>query len=158
MATTPGYGTEQVHLGLASSALSKTMGKPSLRRKSGVLREYWVYPDQHFEAIVSLRSNRLLSLFFHQGSTLAGAEFFGQREADIRQQFGKPYKEGGGVTFTDGDYLGRWLSYSSGIAFFFDQAGTVKTVCISAKSKAVRSKLVVSHGQSHLQKAALVLH
>jgi hypothetical protein len=140
MMTLPGYGTENIHLGQVSSVLLDSMGNPSRLSQSSDLREYWVYPEKHFEAIVSRRSNKLLSLFFHKGSAVAGGEFFGQSEDRIRRTFGEPNKQGGGLTFADGDYLGRWLSYDSGIGFHFDKSGQVITIAIFAPKRKVRAK------------------
>lgn len=148
MNTSPGYGTQWVHLGQDSSELVKRLGKPSKRRKSSNLREYWIYTEPHFEAIVSRKSRRLLSLFFHKGSPLAGEEFFGESEDAIRELFGDPQKMGGGITFEDGEFLGRWLGYGTGITFFFDPAGKVNTVGISARKRVAASKIVAKQRNS----------
>jgi hypothetical protein len=157
MTTTPGYGTAELHLGQASPELQKQIGQPHHRRKSGAFREYWVYPDQRFEAIVSRRSNRLLSLFFHRGSTLAAVEFFGKTEKQILNIFGEPWKVGGDMEFADGDHIRRWLAYRSGIGFFFDKEGIVETVSISARSRQPDTKPVSRVTMQHTRRIAALV-
>jgi hypothetical protein len=154
----PGYGSEQIHLGQSAKELSKFLGKPAHRRKASTLREYWVYPALHMEAIVSRRSGRILSLFFHRGSTLGATDAFKQSEDELRRQYGEPYKQGGGLTFADGGHLGRWIAYRSGIAFFFAKDGTVKTVCISARSTARVAKPAARHGVALSQRIAALVN
>ena len=148
MRTSPGYGTQEVHLGQASSDLVKRLGRPSKRKAVSALREYWIYPELHFEAIVSRRTGNLLSLFFHKGSRLAGDDFFGLSEATLRKGHGDPQKSGGGVRFADGDFLGRWLAYKTGITFFLDEAGKVTTVAISARKRVAPRVSVARHSGS----------
>ena len=147
--TSPGYGTRQLHLGQASSEVVKVLGKPSQQKVTSDLREYWVYPELNFEAIVSRRTGRLLSLFFHDGSSLAGGEFFGRSVRDIHGLFGEAHKSGGGTTFSDGECIDRWIAYETGISFFFNRAGRVKTVCVSAPKRTRKRLSVVRHSESH---------
>lgn len=158
MKTSPGYGTLHVHLGQTSSDLVKSFGKPSRRQISSALREYWVYPELHFEAIVSRRSENLLSLFFHKGSTLGGAEFFGKSEDSIRELLGEPQKSGGGKTCDDGDFWGRWLAYETGITFFLGRAGKVKMVSVSAPKRVSPRASVVRHAAGVSTRVAAFRH
>jgi hypothetical protein len=148
MTLVPGYGIEDIHLGQTSAELQARLGAPSKRSKSSDLREYWVYSELKFEAIVSRKTARLLSLFFHRGCALAGAELLGHSEEEIVQRFDVPQRVVDGFSLADGEYFDRYTSYDSGISFFFDEAGKVKTVCVTARKRTARASAVASHRRS----------
>ena len=145
-----GYGTKELHLGQTSLELQGFLGTPARRTRASSLREYWLYPDQGLEAIVSRKSGKLLSLFFGGGGRLAGEEWFGRSEQEIRQQLGEPAREAGGFRLGKNDYFDRYLSYNTGIAFFLGQDHLVRKICITAakrerKRKAVQHLIAANH-------------
>jgi hypothetical protein len=146
MTIVPGYGTDAIHLGQTSSVLRSVLGPPTRRRKSGSLREYWVYSDLNFEAIVSQKTGRLLSLFFHLGSPLAGGRLLGLTEEAVYRKFTAPSRRVKGFPLTDDQYLDSYLAYDAGISFFIGKSGKVKTVVVSSpKRKYVASKQKPKH-------------
>jgi hypothetical protein len=141
MTVKPGFGFEHLHLRGYSDLLIQRFGPPKKRRESGSLREYWMYPDQHFDCIVSKKTGLILSLFLHAGNPLGAAELFGASEDRILQLYRSPSKEGGGQTLMTGDFVGRWLTYDEGIGFDFGPDSKLRTVSIFAPKQKVKAKL-----------------
>jgi hypothetical protein len=141
----PGFGIEVLHLRQSADRLSADFGKPGRRQRAGSIREYWFYPEKHFECLVSRRSGNVLSLFFHSGNPFIEADLFRSDEDSIRRRFSKPDIEGGGFTTLGGDYVGRWLTYDSGIGFDFDVEGKLRTVSVFAPKRKPLPKAAASH-------------
>jgi hypothetical protein len=118
-----------------------------------------MYPELGFECIVSRRTGRVLSIFFHKAIALAGKDIFGASEDRVRALYSSPSREGGGFRVGDDKFFGRWFSYGSGIGFHFDEAGRVETISVfAAKRKrkprvATSDRRVQSRGIAALQRA-----
>ncbi|HEX9201955.1 MAG TPA: hypothetical protein VF865_20535 [Acidobacteriaceae bacterium] len=159
MTIVPGRGTERLHLGQTSSDLRSAFGPPGRRRKDGSFREYWVYPDLGFECIVSRRTGRILSIFFHRAASFDGSDLFGASEERIRTLYSPPSFKGGGFRVGEDKFFGRWYSYESGIGFHFDESGHVKTISVFVpkrrrKAQTTRSdRRVDSRGIAALRRA-----
>jgi hypothetical protein len=158
MTLTPGYGTETFHLRESADRLRQLFGPPSERRKTGSFREYWLYPNDHLDCIVSKKSGMVLSLFLHRGNPLIGLDEFDVTEANLRKIYGLPAQEGGGFRISTGDYVNRWLNYDRGIGFDFDAENRLQTISIFApKQKATARRVqkpAASHGQVHTRRIA----
>lgn len=138
MTIVPGYGTDQLHLRQSSSDLRARFGLPTERRTSGKLREYWLYPQKGFECIVSRRTGHILSIFFSERfsriASVEGTHPFGASEGAVIAMLGAPSDQGGGFKLSTGEFIGKWLSFDSGIGFHFDHSGRVRTLSVfSAK-------------------------
>jgi hypothetical protein len=147
MTITPGYGTEQLHLRQESSDLLKRFGHPAKRRKSDGFREYWLYPKDGFECIVSTRSGLVLSVFLKASSHAGDDESepaFGANEEAVLQAYSKPALEGGGFKTSTGTFVGRWFSYDSGIGFHFDDSGRVETIAVFAAKRRRKPRVATS--------------
>ena len=145
----PGYGTEKLHLGQSVDVLEKQLGPPESRSSEGSFREYWLYPSVALEGIVSRRSGRILSLFFRKQTSFVDKGLFGLNEAEVRESYSEPSHVGGGFQSKFVGYIGRWMTYDSGIGFYFDEAGLVETISVFArKRKAVVSSKRKSKGKS----------
>lgn len=140
MTVAPGYGNQLLNLRQTSAELREHFGPPRKRRKTGSFREYWFYPDQHFDCIVSMRSGRVLSFFLHPGTRLVEPEVFETGEDLVRRTYSSPKVEGGGKTLLTGNYLGRWYSYDEGIGFDFDKEGKLQTISVFASKQKARPK------------------
>jgi len=159
MTIVPGRGIERLHLGQSASDLRSVFGPPKRRVKAGAFREYWLYPEAGFECIVSRRTGRILSIFFHRADSRDGNDLFGASEDRVRALYSSPSMEGGGFRVGDDKFVGRWYSYESGIGFHFDESGHVKTISVFApkrrrKAQAARSdRRVDSRGIAALRRA-----
>ncbi len=160
MTLTPGYGTDHLHLRESSDRIKHLFGEPAKRRKTGSFREYWLYPDHHFDCIVSRTSGAVLSLLLYSGKRITGDEEFALTEARVREMYGPPVQEGGGFRLATGDYVNRWLTYDMGIGFDFNAANRLQTISIFAPKKKPATKragkLTASHG-AHTQQIAALL-
>lgn len=138
MTTKPGFGVEDVHLRQDASLLVERLGRPTKRHTSTPLREYWLYPDQGVECIVSTKTSRVLSIFLKAGIVTTSPrqpDLLGLSQQEIISRFGQPDLEGGDLTLNTGDYVGRWFSYVTGIGFHFDRQGYVETVSVFAAKR-----------------------
>jgi hypothetical protein len=149
-----GYGSDRVHLRQSSQDLVKLLGAPEKRRNSGALRQYWLYPAEHFECIVSRRSGRVLSLFFHAGNPFGESDIFAATEEKVRRMYPSKPLEGGGFRLSTGDFVGRWLSFDEGIGFHFDEKGKLRTVSVFARKHRADVKAVASCGDGHSRQIA----
>jgi hypothetical protein len=149
MTVRPGYGIEALHLGATTTDLQARFGEPAVRRRSGSFREYWIYPSDHFDCIVSRRSRRVLSIFFHAGNRLMEPGIFHQNETAVRTEYSAPALEGGGFTSMTGNFINRWYSYDNGLGFDFDQKGRLQTVSVFAAKQTAKSKATASIRHSH---------
>ena len=136
--TKPGFGDEDLHLRQHTSQLLGRLGSPTKRSLSSALREYWLYPEQGIECIVSRKTSKVLSIFLKAGTAAPAQDqpdLIGLPLKEILSRYGKPDLEGGDLTLASGDYVGRWFSYETGIGFHFDHQGRVKTVSVFATKR-----------------------
>jgi len=138
-----GYGSPTIHLRQPSDEVRKLLGKPEKKRKAPGAREYWIYSKLGVDVLVSRRTGRLLSIFFHRKGkgysrtadvrTASGIAMSTNRD-HVLDSYGEPYKTGGDLLLSGGEFVGSWLSYRSGIGFHFDRDGRVEVISIfSAK-------------------------
>ena len=139
MTVRPGYGSPMLHLRQPSSKLLTEFGEPQRKVSVTALRQYWFYPEQHFECLVSKRTGAVLSIFLHRGNPVGGNDLFHLTETEIRMLLASPVAEGGGFEVEAG-YVPRWLSYSDGIGFYLDQTGKVETVSLYARKRTARTR------------------
>ena len=139
-----GYGLPHIHLGQFADEVSGRFGAARKVRKSSALRTYWLYPDAGFDCIISSKSKRVLSIFFHaqNGGRLQEIQVVCQKavtfhatESEVRGAFGPPDKVGGDFTTGGGEYVPKWLSYPSGIGFYFGKDGGVETIGVFRPSR-----------------------
>lgn len=134
-----GYGTSQFRLRRSSAEVTAILGRPRKVRSAQGARVYWIYPKAGLEFLVSTRTGRLLSIFFHRRSTrhpqaldlkAADGPIFSITRGDVQTRYGAPYKFGGNFVLSSGEYVRGWMSYKSGIGFHLDRHGKVETVSI----------------------------
>ena len=159
MIVKPGYGNERLHLRESIDHLRVSFGAPGEKRDVSPMRQYWLYPNCHFECLVSRKTGAVLSIFLRHSNPIGGEDLFGLTEPEIRNRFSTPDEEGGGLD-TEAGYFGRWLSYNGGIGFHFDKRGQVEVVSLfrrkRASQKAPSMKAAV-HQDQRLGMAALRL-
>jgi hypothetical protein len=154
MTITPGRGTDKLRLRQTSSSVLDQLGAPARKRRVGKLRDYWVYPDRGIEVVVSRHTHHLLSILVDFRANPADSPTERLTMEQVRDRFGIPSSEGGGVVLGDGTYFGRWFSYDAGIGFQFDRTDKVETISIFARRR--RSTQTASHAtRSSGQLAAL---
>lgn len=141
MIVTPGYGTTSLHLRQDAEDLRTTFGEPTGRTQASSLREYWLYPEKHFDCIVSRKSGKVLTLFLYSGNPFGATEIFGLSVKKIRDRWGNPSSQGGGYRLDDGSFVKSWWAYDNGVGVDFDEAGKVDTVSIFAKTQSSKVKV-----------------
>ena len=156
MTITPGRGANKLHLRQPWSMVLDQLDPPAQRRKVGKIREFWLYPDRGIEVVVSRQTQHLLSILLDFRTHPTDTPFGPLDVEQVRNRFGIPSSEGGGLILGDGTYFGKWYSYDSGIGFQFDQEGLVETISIFARRR--RSRQAASHATSSSGQVAALRH
>jgi len=155
-----GYGSPVLHLRQPSEEVRKLLGEPERKTKAPGARVYWIYADRGLDFLVSTRTGRLLSIFYHRKGggykrtaivrTASGIVMSATRD-QVLDSYGEPYKTGGDFVLSGGGYVGSWLSYRSGIGFHFDRDGRVEVVGIFSPSQNRGNRMKKS--KTHVRKA-----
>lgn len=121
---------------------------PAIRKSTG-FRIYWIYRQLGIECLFSIRSERLLSLFFFSAGVdghIRGARVrtdrgltFGDSKARVLRVYGKPDLAGGGFTMSDGKYVREWHSYHTGLAFGFGTSKQIEQISIFRKRRVAKA-------------------
>jgi len=134
----PGYGAPELHLKMDLDDVKRSFGPPEKRQKGDGFRIYYLYPKLGFDCIVSQRSGKVLSLFFHRPldsqfdvRTDTGIAI-GDDRAKVAAVYPKPDGSSEGFELSTGTFVGPWLSFDEGIAFHLDRKDKVETISIFA--------------------------
>jgi len=135
-----GYGAPELHLRMEKDELRRAFGSPERKRKGDAFRLYYLYPKLGFECIVSERTGKVLSIFFHRpadpGSSLkvrtADGLAIGDGKAKLADAYPKPDKRSDGFRLSNGVFVGPWMSYDNGIGFHLDSENRIQTISIFA--------------------------
>jgi hypothetical protein len=136
-----GYGSRELHLRQEWSEVRKLFGNPEKMQKTDGFRVYCLYPQLGFDCIVSERSGKVLSLFFHRPSDDRVQSFPVRTEANIAlgdaltrlvASYPMPDRRSEGFLLSDGTFVGPWLSFDDGIGFHLDSDNRVQTISIFA--------------------------
>lgn len=139
-----GCGFDLFHLSQTAKQLTERFGKPSRKITAfATNRSYWLFPRYGFECIISTKSNRVLSLFFHRtGNGYLAAPVRTSRgiapgdwAENITKEYGPPDKFREGRKLSTGEYVRSWTSYFQGVGFYCGLDSKVDVIGIFARKR-----------------------
>jgi hypothetical protein len=137
-----GYGFSELHLRQSKTNLTRNFGSPDKVTRGEGQKVYWIYRKRGFDCLLSTKTGLTLSLFFfgegiddHCASNVVTRKGIsvGDNLQEVISVYGKPYKQGGGFSTTEGEYIGHWTSHRSGVGFHFDENDNVAIISIFRK-------------------------
>jgi hypothetical protein len=140
----PGYGTDEIPLGLTENQVKAVLGRPDHRIRKHTGHYFYVYNKKGLDLDFGKRGGKLKVIFFFQKGVYGHDKARIQTDRGIRlgdsrsrvlEIYGQPDHKGEAFTLHTGKTFLEWFYYNVGIQFRFSVDNKVCEISLSRKKK-----------------------